>query len=96
LLIVKKKKLNSPESIKIRFNLANSAGVARAEARPAAPKARLGERTFSSSKNEFVSSLLAPELKPSQTPEENEFPTGHAFEIILPNLIHKSKKRNLT
>jgi len=28
--------------------------------------------------------LLAPELKPSQT-----------FEIILPNLIHKSKKRNL-
>ncbi|KKQ88136.1 MAG: hypothetical protein UT12_C0027G0001 [Candidatus Curtissbacteria bacterium GW2011_GWC2_38_9] len=28
--------------------------------------------------------LLAPELKPSQT-----------FEIILPNMIHKSKKRNL-
>jgi len=27
---------------------------------------------------------LAPDLKPSQT-----------FEIILPNLIHKSKKRNL-
>jgi len=30
-------------------------------------------------------SLLAPELKLNQT-----------FEIILPNLIHKSKKRNLT
>jgi len=29
--------------------------------------------------------LATPELKPSQT-----------FEIILPNLIHKSKKRNLT
>jgi len=29
--------------------------------------------------------LLAPELKPNQI-----------FEIILPNLIHKSKKRNLT
>lgn len=29
--------------------------------------------------------LSAPELKPLQT-----------FEIILPNLIHKSKKRNLT
>jgi len=28
--------------------------------------------------------FVAPELKPSQT-----------FEIILPNLIHKSKKRNL-
>ena len=24
-----------------------------------------------------------------------KFPTGHAFEIILPNMIHKSKKRNL-
>ena len=35
---------------------------------------------------------LAPELKLSQTPKENKFPTGHAFEIILPNLIHKSKK----
>ncbi len=43
----------------------------------------------------LVSSHLAPELKPSQTPKENKFPTGHAFEIILPNLIHKSKKRNL-
>jgi hypothetical protein len=32
----------------------------------------------------FVYNVLAPELKPSQT-----------FEIILPNLIHKSKKRNL-
>ncbi|OHA14905.1 MAG: hypothetical protein A3A10_03115 [Candidatus Tagabacteria bacterium RIFCSPLOWO2_01_FULL_42_9] len=39
--------------------------------------------------------LMAPELKLSQTPKENKFPTGHAFEIILPNLIHKSKKRNL-
>jgi hypothetical protein len=84
LLVLKKKKLNSPESIKIRFNLANTGGEAAAEARPAAPKARLGERTLSSSKNEFVSNFLAPELKPSQT-----------FEIILPNLIHKSKKRNL-
>ena len=42
------------------------------------------ERTFSSQNSEFVSNLLAPELKPSQT-----------FEIILPNLIHKSKKQNL-
>jgi len=50
---------------------------------------------------------VAPELKQEQTPKENleaqqvgygagKFPTGHAFEIILPNLIHKSKKRNLT
>jgi hypothetical protein len=46
--------------------------------------AGLGERTLSSPKNEFVSNLLAPELKLSQT-----------FGIILPNLIHKSKKRNL-
>jgi hypothetical protein len=83
-LILKKKKLNSPESIKIRFISRQSDGEAVAERSPAPPMAGLGERTLSSSKNEFVSSFLAPELKPSQT-----------FEIILPNLIHKSKKRNL-
>ncbi len=49
----------SPESIKIRFNLANTAGVARAEARPAPPKAGLGERTLLSSKNEFVAFNMA-------------------------------------
>ena len=74
----------SPESIKIRFISRQSEGVALAERSPTPPLAGLGERTLSSSKSEFVSSLLAPELKPSQT-----------FEIILPNLIHKSKKRNL-
>jgi hypothetical protein len=30
--------------------------------------------------------FIAPELKQEQTPKENKFPTGHAFEIILPNL----------
>jgi len=56
--------------------------------------------------NNFINSTPAPELKQEQTPKENpeaqqvgygagKFPTGHAFEIILPNLIHKSKKRNL-
>jgi hypothetical protein len=84
LLIIKKKKLISLESIKIGFISRQSEGVALAKASPAPPQAGLGEQTFSSSKNEFVSSFLAPELKPSQT-----------FEIILPNLIHKSKKRNL-
>jgi len=96
LLVVKKKKLNFPESIKIRFISRQSDGVAVAERSPAPPMAGLGERTPSSSKNEFVLSSLAPELKPSQTPKESKLPTGHAFEIILPNLIHKSKKRNLT
>jgi site-specific DNA recombinase len=75
----------SPESIKIRFVSRQSGGEATAKASPAPLVAGLGERTLSSSKNEFVSNLMAPELKPSQT-----------FEIILPNLIHKSKKRNLT
>jgi len=84
LLVFKKKKLNSPESIKIRFISREGEGFALAKASPAPLVAGLGERTLSSSKNEFVSSFLAPELKPSQT-----------FEIILPNLIHKSKKRNL-
>jgi hypothetical protein len=55
-----------------------------------------GERTSSSGNFEFVPSLSAGELKYPQTPKENKFSTGHAFEIILPNLIHKSKKRNLT
>ncbi|MEK7131833.1 MAG: hypothetical protein AAB797_03865, partial [Patescibacteria group bacterium] len=87
--------IDSPESIKIRFISRQSDGVAVAERSPAPPLSGLGERTLSSSKNEpasseaklrsgFVSSFLAPELKPSQT-----------FEIILPNMIHKSKKRNL-
>jgi site-specific DNA recombinase len=75
----------SPESIKIRFIFRQSGGEVAAKASPASLVARLGKRTLSSSKNEFVSNLMAPELKPSQT-----------FEIILPNLIHKSKKRNLT
>ena len=50
----------SPESIKIRFNLASRGGEAAAKARPAPPLAGLGERTLSSSKNEFVSDLMAP------------------------------------
>ena len=61
----------SPESIKIRFApLENpfltgvisrqSDGVALAERSPAPPLAELGERTLSTSKNEFVSSFLAP------------------------------------
>jgi hypothetical protein len=48
-----------------------------------------------SGSNFFLLSYFVLELKPPQTPKENKFPTGHAFEIILPNLIHKSKKRNL-
>ena len=61
----------SPESIKIRFApLENpfltgfisrqSDGVALAKRSLAPPMAGLGERTLSSSKNEFVSSFLAP------------------------------------
>jgi hypothetical protein len=63
-----------------------------AENSPACPKAggasaRSAEREnlISPKNNEFVSRGWAPKLKPSRT-----------FEIILPNLIHKSKKRNLT
>jgi len=79
-----KRKNYSPESIKIRFIFRPSGGEAAAKASPAPPMAGLGERTPPSSKNEFVSNLLAPDKKQQQT-----------FEIILPNLIHKSKKRNL-
>jgi len=81
----------SPESIKISFvlgeNLFNSlqtqspALMARGGAVCLPEKfSAFGRKTD----NEFVSLSNAPELKSPQT-----------FEIILPNLIHKSKKRNL-
>ena len=54
-------------------------------AQPAPPKAGLVERTLSSQNSEFVLSEAAAYLEYLQT-----------FELILPNLIHKSKKRNLT
>jgi hypothetical protein len=60
-------------------------GEAAANASPAPPQAGLGERMLSSGNFEFVSYDLAGELKHLQT-----------FEIILPNLIHKCKKRNLS
>jgi len=53
----------------------------RGEAEQLSPK---NENPTFSENRKFVSSFLAPELKQEQT-----------FEIILPNLIHKSKKRNL-
>jgi len=77
---LKKEKIDSPESIKIRFNLGQSGGGAAAKARPAQPKAELVEQTLSSSNSEFVPFNSAAYLEHSQT-----------FEIILPNLIHKSK-----
>jgi len=85
LLIIKKKKLISPETIKFRFILPQSGGEAAANASPAPLVAGLGERMSSSGSFEFVPNEIAAELKRLQT-----------FEIILPNLIHKSKKRNLT
>jgi len=64
--------------------LRQSDGEAAAEARPAPPRAGLGERTSLPKNFEFVSLNAAAELEHPQT-----------FDIILPNLIHKSKKRNL-
>ena len=85
----------SPETIKIRFicrqNPQDFGGpipletkVLMGQESPAPPKAELGEQSSSSENFEFVSSNLAPGIKLTQT-----------FTIILPNLIHKSKKRNL-
>jgi hypothetical protein len=85
LLIIKKKKLISPETIKLRLILPQIGGEAAANASPAPPQAGLGERISSSGNFEFVPNEMAAELKRLQI-----------FEIILPNLIHKSKKRNLT
>ena len=52
----------SPESIKIRFISRQSDGGAVAERSPTPPMAGLGERTLSTSKFEFVSSFLAPQV----------------------------------
>jgi hypothetical protein len=51
----------------------------------------LGEQTSSSKNFEFVLSEAAVYLEHPQTPNQSKLGTGHAFEIILPNLIHKSK-----
>ncbi len=51
--------LYSPESIKIRFNLAKTGGEATAQARPAPPLAGLVERTLLTQNSEFVLSEAA-------------------------------------
>ncbi len=80
-----KRKNHSPETIKLRLILPQNGGEAAVKASPAPLVAGLGERTSLSENFEFVSSEIAAELKHLQT-----------FEIILPNLIHKCKKRNLS
>jgi hypothetical protein len=76
--------LYSPENIKISFisrqNLADFDG----QNSPAPLEAGRGEQSSLPENFEFVSSKNAAELKLNQT-----------FTIILPNLIHKSKRRNL-
>jgi len=88
----KQKITYSPESIKISFvlgeNLFNSLQMQSPACEVQGGALNLS-KNFSAlmqkTNNEFVSLCNAPELKQEQT-----------FEIILPNLIHKSKKRNLT
>jgi len=47
--------------------------------------------------SKFVFNTLSAQNKSIQTPKESlRDPTGHAFSIILPNLIHKSRKKSLT
>jgi len=54
------------------------------------------ENLISSKNSQFEADNVAAGIKPSQTPKESLWlPTGHAFTIILPNLIHQLKKRNL-
>jgi hypothetical protein len=81
--------------IRVKFSAINSRkfwGNLAAENSPACPKAGGAsarsadwENLISSKNSQFVSYSMAPESKLNQT-----------FDIILPNLIHKSKKRNLT
>jgi hypothetical protein len=74
----------SPETIKLRLILPQSGGEAAVNASPAQLAAGRGERTIPFEKSEFVMCSIAPNLENPQT-----------FEIVLPNLIHKCKKRNL-
>ena len=77
----------SPERIKISFNTRRvKLGLKKDPAPHLLASEGLGNRQLvDSTDNQFVSLNSAPELKPPQT-----------FSIILPNLIHKSKKKNLT
>jgi len=77
--------LYSPENIKIRFISRQNPQDFGDQNGPALSERGRGEQTSSSENFEFVSLNTAAELKQQQT-----------FDIILPNLIHKSKKRNLT
>jgi len=78
----------SPERIKILFKTRQNPvdfGVEKGQAPHLFASEGLGNRQLVGfADNQFVSYSSAPEIKPSQT-----------FEIILPNFIHKSKKRNL-
>jgi len=82
----------SPENVKIRFfysenseNFPNFASEKTPALRKQSGAKKIREETENaifSDKSEFASSNSAPEQNPQQT-----------FTIILPNLIHKSKKR---
>jgi hypothetical protein len=74
----------SPETIKLGLILPQGGGKAATKASPAISAKGRGERMSSLGNFEFAPNEITAELKRLQ-----------AFEIILPNLIHKSKKRNL-
>jgi len=84
LLYQRFEKKYSPGNIKIRFISRQNPQDFGGQNSPAPPKAGRGEKSSSSENFEFVPPETAAELKQPQT-----------FTIILPNLIHKSKKRNL-
>jgi len=78
----------SPERIKISFNTRQNPmdlGVEKGQAPHLLASEGLGNRQLVGfADNQFVSLDFAPEIKSPQT-----------FSIILPNLIHKSKSKNL-
>ncbi|MGE4445001.1 MAG: hypothetical protein AB7E37_08560, partial [Candidatus Altimarinota bacterium] len=81
----------SKENIKISFyydknlkNFETKNSPARRQADGASVSSESPESLNSSNKIEFVSQSMAPDRKLLQT-----------FDIILPNLIHQSKERNL-
>ena len=77
-------------------NLAAENSPACQQAGGASARSADEENLISPKNSQFEADNVAAGIKTSQTPKESLWlPTGHAFTIILPNLIHQLKKRNL-
>ena len=94
----KQKITYSPEIIKISFVLGENLFNSLQTESPACEVrggAEFSPENFSAlgrkTEDEFVSLSNAPQKKFQRTPQESRLSTGHAFTLVLPNLIHKAR-----